>query len=465
MVMMALGLVAFLGLASLAIDMGHLYVTRNELQNVADAAALAGARQLIDNSSGTAVVDSAAAQTAAMSVAQTQAQLSGLATLPNGSRTDLTIAFGNWNIYAGSGSAWTATDGSAGSNSNAVQVTIQRATGTAYGPVTNFLAGILGIPTSQVSATATAYLGFANATLPGGVTLPIGLPTGALTAFNQDNKSWWAQWLGPKEAFATGTQTIKFYDYPVPITSTASSLTNNTLGTTIPHLISENNDEFTNTPINHIACTSSASNLAVGKTLGVTSSWSVTAKTPMPALTVGEGKSGTTQLYAGSEWEWADRTTAIFDALNRAYTTNKNSSNKWRVMLPVYTQQTAANPTNPWLWRLAQLFSFGPSPAYACMQFTPNIQVVGFTVADVTAVNYNSSCNQCSGLSGSQLLTCLNNNTSCARSDYATIVINPDSNYVAPPGTNSGGPDNSHISSSGSVGNGTYAITDVKLVQ
>ena len=45
MVMMALGLVAFLGLASLAIDMGHLYVSRNELQNVADAAALAGARR------------------------------------------------------------------------------------------------------------------------------------------------------------------------------------------------------------------------------------------------------------------------------------------------------------------------------------------------------------------------------------------------------------------------------------
>ena len=63
-----------------------------------------------------------------MSVAQTQAQLSGLPSLADGARTDLSIAFGNWNIYAGSrGTAWTATDGSAGSNSNAVQVTIQRA--------------------------------------------------------------------------------------------------------------------------------------------------------------------------------------------------------------------------------------------------------------------------------------------------------------------------------------------------
>jgi Flp pilus assembly protein TadG len=191
MVMMALGLVAFLGLASLAVDMGNLYVAKNELQNVADAAALAGARQLVDNSSGTAVVDSAAAQAAAMGVAQTQAQLSGLASLPDGSRTDLSIAFGNWNIYAGNPStAWTTTDGSAGSNSNAVQVTIQRASGLAYGPVTNFLAGILGYNTTNVAATATAYLGFANTTTTGAVDLPIAVPSTLVTAFYPQPKSW-----------------------------------------------------------------------------------------------------------------------------------------------------------------------------------------------------------------------------------------------------------------------------------
>ncbi len=54
---------------------------------------------------------------------------------------------------------------------------------------------------------------------------------------------------------------------------------------------------------------------------------------------------------------------------------------------------------------------------------------------------------------------------SCDRSNYATIVIQPDSSYVAPPGTKSGGPDDSHVSFSGSAGNGTYATTDVKLVQ
>ena len=37
-------LIVFLGVAALAIDIGHLYVVRNELQNAADAGALAGAK-------------------------------------------------------------------------------------------------------------------------------------------------------------------------------------------------------------------------------------------------------------------------------------------------------------------------------------------------------------------------------------------------------------------------------------
>jgi hypothetical protein len=45
-VIVALCLFLFIGLAALAIDIGYLYTTRNELQNVADAAALAGARYL-----------------------------------------------------------------------------------------------------------------------------------------------------------------------------------------------------------------------------------------------------------------------------------------------------------------------------------------------------------------------------------------------------------------------------------
>jgi Flp pilus assembly protein TadG len=460
MVLSALGLVAFLGFASLAIDMGHLYVVRNELQNVADAAALAGARRLITtDSNGTAVVDSTAAQTAAMSVAQSQAQISGLPSVPDGSRNDITVAFGNWNIYASNGTAWTDTDGSSGSNSNAVQVAIKRANGLTFGPVTNILAGILGYRTSEVAATATAYLGFASGTRPGGVTLPIALPTAAVkTTDNQDKNSWWAQWLGPKEAVAASTtKTVKFYDYPIALPSKVTNINSTTLDSTIPHWLSDSSGDFTTGPINHIAYTSS--NLSVGTKLGI-GTWTVTAKTKMPSLEVGQGQSGTPQLYAGSEWKWDDRSTAIFDALKRAFDANQVGG-KWRVLLPVYYKKTAAIPTNQGLWRLAQLFSFGPTPAYACVQYVPNVQILGFTAADVTGVTYNSKCTKCSSTD----LTCLNKDTSCSRTNYVQIEVNPGSSYVAPPGTNSGGPDSSHIASGGASGVGTYSTTDVKLVK
>jgi hypothetical protein len=316
---------------------------------------------------------------------------------------------------------------------------------------------------------ATAFLGFAQKTLPGGVTLPITLPTEAVkTTDNQEKNFWWAQWLGPREAVAaTPTKkTLYFYDYPLLITPTnktnkVTNINSTTLVSTIPHWLSESSGDFTTSPINHIAATSSASNLAVGQKLGVDQAWKVTAKTKMPSLEVGQGQSGTPQLYSGSEWKWDDRSTAMFDALKRAYTANKNSSGKWRVMLPVYAQKTAANPTNQGLWRLAQFFSFGPSPAYACVQYVPNVQVLGFTVADITGVTYNSSCTQCSSTD----LTCLNKDTSCSRTNYASIDVYPDSSGVAPLGGESGGNDNSHVASGGVSGKGTYSLTDVKLVQ
>ena len=72
----AIGLVVFLGFVSLAIDMGHLYTVRNELQNVADASALAAASALIVDSGGVAVRDAATSQQKAMEVAQKQSLVS-----------------------------------------------------------------------------------------------------------------------------------------------------------------------------------------------------------------------------------------------------------------------------------------------------------------------------------------------------------------------------------------------------
>ena len=94
-------------------------------------------------------------------------------------RNDLTILFGAWNIYTGDPqTAWTEIGSTCGSdsNANAVKVSIVRAAGTVYGPVSNLFGGILGFNTSKVAATAIAYLGYTNEVPTGGVQVPLALP-------------------------------------------------------------------------------------------------------------------------------------------------------------------------------------------------------------------------------------------------------------------------------------------------
>ena len=45
-IMVALGIIVFLGLAALAVDIGYREVAQNEIQNIVDASALAGAGEL-----------------------------------------------------------------------------------------------------------------------------------------------------------------------------------------------------------------------------------------------------------------------------------------------------------------------------------------------------------------------------------------------------------------------------------
>jgi Flp pilus assembly protein TadG len=170
-------LVALLGAASLAIDMGQLYMVRNSLQNTADAAALAAAGNLITTQGGVALRDANAAQQAALTVAQRQSELSGLPTVAPGERNDLTITFGEWNLKTGDPqTAWTEIGSTCGStsNANAIRVTLRRGVGLATGPVCNLFAHIFGVDTSAVSASSTAYLGYTNEAPPGTVQVPPG---------------------------------------------------------------------------------------------------------------------------------------------------------------------------------------------------------------------------------------------------------------------------------------------------
>src|SRR5919112_6344101 len=62
--MSALGMLAFLLATGMTVDLGHFYLVKSELQNAADAAALAGASAL--NSGATGIAEATRRATAAM---------------------------------------------------------------------------------------------------------------------------------------------------------------------------------------------------------------------------------------------------------------------------------------------------------------------------------------------------------------------------------------------------------------
>jgi Flp pilus assembly protein TadG len=181
-----LTLFLLIGGASLVIDMGHLYTIRNQLQNVADATALAGVSKLIESQGGQAVRNSEPAKQAAMQVAQSQSQIDEFAPVADGAQDDLTIHFGVWDLNVADRSlAWTdlGTSCASDSNANAIRVTIRRSAGTVFGPVTKLFARIFGFPTSDVSASATAYLGYTSEVQTGGIQVPLALPAMLIPAY------------------------------------------------------------------------------------------------------------------------------------------------------------------------------------------------------------------------------------------------------------------------------------------
>ncbi len=129
-------LVALFGFTALTIDVGYLYNVRAELQNTADAAALAGAQLLPD--------EAAARETAREYANRNNASVVN----------DADVVLGNW--------SWTATAFTPnGTPVNAVHVLGQRSTQNGN-PVQLFFAPLLGVSNANVSASATAAYGRAK---------------------------------------------------------------------------------------------------------------------------------------------------------------------------------------------------------------------------------------------------------------------------------------------------------------
>jgi len=181
----AVVLVMLIGFVALAVDVGYVMVTRNELQNVADAAALAGARTLgrlyecngnLSTCTGpmpytdqlTYAADDAAIKKAVTDVASVN-HAGGKAgiTIDNAD-----IVIGNWEPTTKTINPITLT------SPDAVRVTARRDAST-NGAISTFFAKVLGINTVDVSATATAALTGSSTMGPGGLSLPVAI-----------NKSW-----------------------------------------------------------------------------------------------------------------------------------------------------------------------------------------------------------------------------------------------------------------------------------
>lgn len=150
-------LTILLGFGALAIDVGYLFVVRNELQNAADAAALAGApciypRAQCGNTKSTAP-DWATAQ--AQTVQSVSLNKSSNVTLV-GYATDVT--YGYWDVTGSVKGLQTTMPASPAVGEPAVQVVVTRSGTKNGGGVPSFLAKVLGFQSVPESAVAVAVI-------------------------------------------------------------------------------------------------------------------------------------------------------------------------------------------------------------------------------------------------------------------------------------------------------------------
>ena len=136
-----------LGFAVLTIDVGVLFNTRADMQNAADAGALAATNVLASDRSSEAVQ---LAREHAMDIIQRHYSLGGKLAIAS---TDLVFGKFDYDPYANQFS-FSPTD----VLPDGVRISVQAAEGSANGPVSLFFASIFGKPTADVRASSAAAL-------------------------------------------------------------------------------------------------------------------------------------------------------------------------------------------------------------------------------------------------------------------------------------------------------------------
>ncbi len=183
MVLVAISLIALLGLGALTLDGGNLYVARNELQNASDAGALAGTRMLY-------LPDGSMVNAGANQIAHDAA----IANSSQGTPVEVvSVQRGHWSFTTRTFTPnpslepvdlFNASTTELDLNLNfinAMEVVTQRSAT----PVQAFLGSVLGFSGYSVSARAVAYIGFAGTLRPEDVDQPIAICRDAITDGNE----------------------------------------------------------------------------------------------------------------------------------------------------------------------------------------------------------------------------------------------------------------------------------------
>lgn len=192
-IIVAICLTMFIGFAALAIDIGHLYVVKNELQNAADAGALAGARVLYedDGQSVNANANEHGYEVAIVHLSENTAVDVNWEPGKN-SEDDCDVQRGHWSFTT---QTFHANDSLAPVDLwdisgieldtydpdnpfiNAVRVRARRSDT----PAASFFARIFGYESFQMVAEAVAYIGFAGTLMPQDADQPIAMCKQAIT--------------------------------------------------------------------------------------------------------------------------------------------------------------------------------------------------------------------------------------------------------------------------------------------
>ena len=171
-VMVAIMLTVLLAMAAAALDIGHALVARNELQNSADAGALAGARALGVLYEGMTPAAMGTYQLSGGDAATITTAVQTTAVLNAAAGVNVTVNAGD--VQIGLWNSATRTMTPTVNQPRSVRV-ITRRDGTANGPISTFLAGVIGMTSMNVRAVATAELTAIGSTPPAALDLPVAI--------------------------------------------------------------------------------------------------------------------------------------------------------------------------------------------------------------------------------------------------------------------------------------------------